>query len=340
MINEGVRVLACGFVVVDIIASTVPRLPKPGGLVYPTNGVIFHIGGHPANLSVDLVQLGMRTSEVGCIGAIGKDFLGEFIKSFLAERRVRFFPQEIGDARTGRTIVLVVKGKDRSFIADPGANQRLNYMDVIRVINERRPSIFYLACGILGEFDYKVPQVLKLCQSRDILTILDFIKPYGKDWDFIKPALDKVDILHCNASELAGLSGTRDIRLGLKFLLNQGVKVPIVTFGEKGAVCYFKKNYIRMPTFKVKVVDTTGAGDAFCAGLIRKISEKIRNRGQFYMFNLDDITEILMYAAAAGAACVQGVGTTTTVTKENVDRLINTQADYVRKRIMVRKNLI
>ena len=58
------------------------------------------------------------------------------------------------------------------------------------------------------------------------------------------------------------------------------------------------------------------------------------------MFNLDDITEILMYAAAAGAACVQGVGTTTTVTKENVDRLINTQADYVRKRIMVRKNLI
>jgi sugar/nucleoside kinase (ribokinase family) len=338
MAADNVRVITCGFVVVDIIASVIPKLPEPGGLIYPTNGVIFHIGGHPANISVDLVQLGMESNEVGCIGAVGKDFLGEFIKSFLRSRGVRFFLQEVDDARTGKTIVLVVKGKDRSFIGDPGANLRLDYKKVMKEIEERQPSIFYLACGMLGDFDYKVPQVLELCQSKNILTILDFIKPYGKGWDFILPALDKVDVLHCNNLELAGVSGTRNIKKGIKILLEHGVKVPIVTFGEKGALCYFQKKYIRVPAFKVRVVDTTGAGDAFCAGLIKKIYEKTRDRHCFYNFSLNDMIDTLIYASAAGASCVEGIGTTTAVTKENVSRLISNQKEHVMKNIIVRED--
>jgi ribokinase len=71
-----------------------------------------------------------------------------------------------------------------------------------------------------------------------------------------------------NAGELALLTGRTDYKMGAKLLLNKGVRVLAVKLGSKG--CYVtdgKEDQVVEP-FRVKVVDTTGAGDAFDAGFI------------------------------------------------------------------------
>lgn len=324
------KVLACGFVVVDILAAGLPKLPEPGELLFAPRGVKFWIGGHPANLSVDLRQLGMGEGEVGAVLPIGRDFLGDFVEGFLTSKGVECFFQRVGGAGTGRTIVLVVEGKDRSFIGDPGANFHLSFEHVVGVVERARPRILYLACGILGGFDYKIRELFELCKGRGALTILDVVKPHGKEWSFIHPALPYVDVMHSNVDELRGITGCGDVRDGLRFLAGKGVKLPVASDGPSGLTALFKGSFITQPAFKAEVVDPTGAGDALCAGIAKKLSDALDAGKSLEELSLEEAAEVLMYGQAAGAACVEAVGTTAGVTLERVEKILREQGERVR----------
>ncbi|MEM3466100.1 MAG: PfkB family carbohydrate kinase, partial [Candidatus Jordarchaeales archaeon] len=105
--------------------------------------------------------------------------------------------------------------------------------------------------------------------------------------------------------------------------------ITFITLGEKGALAVLKSGrYIRQRGFKVEVVDPTGAGDAFSAGIIFTLLEDGR-LGDPSEIPLDDLKRLLMAGQAAGAACVTGVGTTTNVTRENFDSIMNLQGEEV-----------
>lgn len=72
-------VLACGFLVADVVVAGLERIAEPGEIVYAPRGVILAVGGHPANVAVDLVKLGADPSSVGVCGAVGGDILEEFL---------------------------------------------------------------------------------------------------------------------------------------------------------------------------------------------------------------------------------------------------------------------
>lgn len=324
------KVLACGFVVTDIIAAGLPRIPEPGDLIFAPHGIKFWIGGHPANVSVDLMQLGIGEGDVGVVLAIGRDMLGEFIEDFLKSKGVKTFLQKLPDVRTGRTIVLVVEGKDRCFIGDPAANFHLSFSHVVDVVEKTRPRLLYLASGILGDFDYRVGEVFELAHRRGILTMLDVVKPHGKSWSFIHPALLHVDIMHLNVGELRGVSGRDNVRDGLRFLAERGVKLPVVSDGASGLIAFFKNRFIRQPAFKVEVIDPTGAGDALCAGMAMKLSEALEKGRGLEEMSYEEVAEILLYGQAAGAACVGAIGTTAGVTRERVERILKEQGSRVR----------
>lgn len=329
-----VKVLTCGFVVTDIIAVDLPKFPAPGDHVFAPHGIRLWIGGHPANISVDLRQLGMGEGEVAVAAAIGPDILGDFIEGFLRSKGVITFLQRVNEVETGKALVLVLRGRDRGFIADPGANSRLSHEHVIEVVEKLRPKIFYLACGILGEFDFKVSDIFKLCHEYGALTMLDVVKPFGKGWNFIEPALKYVDITHSNVEELRGLSGEGG-KKGLLHMAKKGVKLPIVSDGPSGLTALFRGKYIRQPAFRVDVVDPTGAGDALCAGIIRKLIEHLTPGGTLEDLGFDEILEILLYGQAAGAACVGAIGTTAGVTAEKVEHLLRDQGMDVLSRTSI-----
>jgi sugar/nucleoside kinase (ribokinase family) len=324
-----VRILASGFAVLDIIAADIDRLPKPGKTIFAPLGIKFWIGGHPVNLTVDLMQLGCRMGDVGIAAAIGEDLAGEFIRRKLEESGVTTFLQVVKSEDTGKSVVLVLQGRDRSFIASPGANLHLSPDHVINSLMVFSPNVFYVACGILGEFDILLGRILSFCHQQEILTFLDIVRPYGKDWDFIYNALKYINILHVNTNELRGITRSSDVKKGLKKLHDLGVQLPIVTDGEAGVITLHLGKYIKQPAFKVDVVDPTGAGDAFCAGLLKKLYEKEIRREELCSLNHEELFEMLLFAQAAGAACVESVGTTTGVSLKRVEDLLKSQGEHV-----------
>ncbi|MEM3872907.1 MAG: carbohydrate kinase family protein, partial [Nitrososphaeria archaeon] len=222
------KVLCCGFVVADLIVADLPCLPSPGYIVWAPKGVRLRTGGHPTNVSVDLMQMGLSEGDVGIVGVVGDDVFGYFIESYLKSKCVKTFLEKTKECETSKCVALVVRGEDRRFIAEPGANEHLNVCDVEKRILENKPIIFYQACGLLGEYDYKVRHIFNVAKSVGSLTILDFVQPYGKDWNYILPALSLTDIVHCNDVELRQMTKFENIEDGVKKLAEMGVKISVI----------------------------------------------------------------------------------------------------------------
>ncbi len=330
------KILACGFAVLDILVAGLERLPEPGGVVLAPLGVKFWIGGHPVNVSVDLMQLGCARGEVAASFALGRDLAGEFIRRRLEEAGVLTFVQLVDEADTGKTVVLVLRGRDRGFIASPGANLHLSLDHVMDSISKFSPDIFYLACGVLGEFDYAIDKVLEFCGSRGMITILDAVRPHGKGWDFLIKALKYADVFHVNVDELRELTGLGDVVRGLVKLRELGVRLPVVTGGRSGAFLLAQGKYLHQPSFEVEAIDPTGAGDAFCAGLIKFVADRRLSKDKLANLSMEEYAEMLLLAQAAGAACVEAIGTTTGVELERVTQLLESQGEKILSSTAVR----
>ena len=95
-----------------------------------------------------------------------------------------------------------------------------------------------------------------------------------KGFAAIEPIIRSSYIFMPNAVELALLTGEDDVRKGADLILDAGVKVVAVKLGDKGCYVTDGEERLRIDPFKVKVVDTTGAGDAFCAGFLYGLIKK------------------------------------------------------------------
>jgi len=74
-----------------------------------------------------------------------------------------------------------------------------------------------------------------------------------------------------NTSELRSITVYDNVEEGLRKLHDLCVQLPIVTDGEAGVIALHMGKYVQQPGFKVDVIDPTGAGDAFCAGLLKNL---------------------------------------------------------------------
>lgn len=332
---KNVLVTCAGIMVADIILADLPKVCQPGELVFAPRGISLYIGGHAANVPIDLIKLGVRRDGVSTVGAVGKDPYGDFIESILAEHGIQIHIAKIEEAGTAKSVVLVMRGEDRRIYHDVGANYFLDPDYVKAILREERPLIFYVgATGLLGRFDEQLFDVLEVAKAQNCLTFVDPVTPYQHGWGYIREALELVDVFHCNNFEASDMTGISDFREALKSISEEGVKLAIVSTGENGLVAAAKKMVFEMPAFKVPVVDPTGAGDAFCAEIIRALVEmdKLRNISKLPTRN---IMNILLRGEAAGAACVTGMGTTTSVTVKKVNELMLQQGLEIRKRAKI-----
>ena len=116
------KVLATGTIMADILAVGLEGIANPGEVIYLEREVEVRIGGHPIDVGIDLVKLGLNPQEIGVVAAVGKGLFGDYVKKIIKSHRIRAFLQEIGKTDTGKNIVLENKGEDRRFHIDPGAN--------------------------------------------------------------------------------------------------------------------------------------------------------------------------------------------------------------------------
>jgi len=333
-------VTCVGILVADIIAADLPRVSDPGELLFTGRDIELHIGGHAANVSIDLRKLDLKLGEVSSVGAVGEDIFGKYVESILEGHGVISHLQRTQGASTSKDLILVVKGQDRRYHVDVGANWNLSLNHVLSVLDEETPLIFYVGgVGFMGEFDEKLPKLLQRAKELRCLTFVDPVAPYKHGWDIVVPALRWADVFHCNNFEATKITGESDPKRAATTLLEKGAKFVIISLGGEGLIAMTKETVFKMPAFKIPVIDPTGAGDAFCAGVICGLLRAAdQERSEIAELSNDELAHALLEGEAAGAACVTMVGTTTAVTKKNVDKLLKEQGSTLLEKLRLEKS--
>lgn len=321
-------VLVSGIAVVDLIGSGLERVAKAGELAFCS--VRTSLGGHACNVSADLARLGFPKSRLRVVFPAGRDLFGAFLVRRLKEQGLRAEPVFTDNAPTSLDLILVARGEDRRYHADPGANLHMPAAAVLGLLREHRPLVYYAGgVGLLGKFDDGLAAVLRRAKSLGALTFVDAVSPYRKSWGYLRRALPWADFFHCNSDEAAAFVGEADPARAAGRIRGLGAKAVFVTRGGEGAVAAVPGATLRVPAFSVRVEDPTGAGDAFSAGLILKTHAALVRGRRPDRFSVEGWLEVLLFASACGAVCATGIGTTTAVEAGKVEALMRKQGRAV-----------
>lgn len=322
------RVLCSGSFMCDLIAMDLPSIGEPGDLIYAPNGIGIHVGGHSANVAIDLSQLGQ--SNVAVAGCVGDDVLGDFIERELMEQGLEAYPERLKGVNTSKNLAIIVKGEDKRFYAELASNTMLSPHHVLETLEKTRPRLFYQGTvGGLRLIDLRLEEVLGRAREIGCITMVDVVLPHDGGWRGLEDSMSLIDVLHCNNQESAKLTMREEPEAASDILLDKGVKLCLITMGSEGLMAAIGETRLKLPAFRVEAVDPTGAGDAFCAGVIDSLIKENINRDNIDLIPQESIRRIVLEGAAAGAACVTSAGATTSVTREATDRLIREQADSV-----------
>ncbi len=318
------RVLAAGTLMVDIMAMGLPRLAEPGEVLY--TDVETHIGGHPIDVAIDLVETGASPDAVAVAAAVGTGPFGDFVRRVIGRYGIRTFLQEVPDRDTGRNLVLGVEGRDRRLHIDPGANWLLLTDHVAAALASWEPDLFTVRPGYTG-IDLTLGEILAPLEGTTVL--VDLMRPHpSRPPDYLAGALTRADIVHVNEREALLNTATETVEDAAASLLDRGVKLVLVTAQERGASAFTQRFEVRQPPFSVEAVDATGCGDAFCAGVIRMLGERGHSRD--LDLSADELVDLLAEAQAVGASAATAIGCVEGVSAEIVDHLLSSQAESVR----------
>ena len=221
-------------------------------------------GGSAANTIVGLARLGCK---VGFIGKVADDREGKMlVKDFCIEGVDTKGIIHSKHDRSGTVMGFVDEKGDRALYVDPGVNDTIEF-DEINMEYAFQTRFLHLT-SFVEEKSYQTQKRLIQALPQTVKLSLDPGELYARKGSILEQIIEKTFVLMPNLNELELLTKTADYRKGADVLLKKGVEIVAVKLGSKG--CYVtdgKENHSVEP-FKVRVVDTTGAGDAFCAGFL------------------------------------------------------------------------
>jgi len=292
-------VTCVGVLVADVIVWPVNSWPEPGRLIR-VDGVEVHSGGLAHSTAVALAKLG-KVSAV--VGRVGTDLLGTFLIDALHAHPVESHVVRDETARTSTTVVAVSGSGERSFLHLPGANAHLVPEDVPAGILAASRWLhlggYFLMPGLDGA---PAAELLRRAKEAGCRTSLDMAwDAHGRWMQVLQPCLPHLDLLFGNSDELAHVTGSSEPRQMAAFLRERGPQIVVVKLGPDGAYADSDDWRGLIPAYTVDPVDTTGAGDTFCAGFLAG-----------YLTGWD-VARVVRFANAVGAMCVTAVGGTTGV---------------------------
>jgi sugar/nucleoside kinase (ribokinase family) len=259
-----------GNVNADLVAWPASDVPSPG-TERRIERIDVRVGGGSAITGAALARLGGSPAVVGCVGrdALGRVALEELRGYGVDTRHVR----EIAGAPTGTSIAFEAPGRDRSFLIALGS---LAAFDASMIPDEVFAASHVLLCGYFNLPAMRgrpTHEALAQIRARGGMTLLDTGWDHdgwsARTRDEITRLLPFVDVFVPNEAEAERLSGEADpVEAGAAISRRSGAWT-VVKLGALGAVSVShagRSRRVSAPT--VDVVDTTGAGDAFNAGLM------------------------------------------------------------------------
>ena len=292
------QVLCVGDMVADIFSSPLARLPEPGELVLCDRIAVFP-GGNALNTAIALRRLG---ENVAVAGSIGDDDLGRLLLSQMQTQGldVRGVRREPG-GRTASTFILRAEGEDRRFIHSLGVAADFSGEHVSPELIPENGIMLVGGYLKLGAWDDNVlADLMREARRRNCKVVLNICiaRDSGVDPQRCLLLLKHVDVFIPNEDEARILTGKTNPALQAKALNNAGAQIVVITRGGEGLFAGDGHRIVEMGIFKVNVVDPSGCGDCFAAGLLAGLL-----RGW-------DTVRTLEFASAVGALGATALGCT------------------------------
>lgn len=289
-LTEVYDVISIGAVLIDMIAQ-VDEFPEKDGEAFVREFQMLP-GGAAANVAVLCSRLGLKTA---FSGKIGNDYFGTMLRDDLQKEGVHIDDTLIvsEQTHTGSCYICVDKSGERIILAYSGAADTitpeelpveffskakwvslsdLRNVSAIEALLESEVEInFALSPGAL--IAQNPSRAFRLAQHANLLVASQ--REFGQ-------------IFRCAEEEISEVASN--------FAREKKGRIIAVTKGKEGAMLFSYKERLTIPSFNVQVRDTTGAGDAFTAGMLYGL---IRQRA---------LKEVGRIAAACSAICIQEIG--------------------------------
>lgn len=319
MTEKNYDVVALGELLIDFTQN---GLSEQGNGLFEANP-----GGAPCNVLAMLNNLGKKTS---FIGKVGNDQFGLMLKKTLTELGVGTENLMLDDeVHTTLALVHTFEDGDRdfSFYRNPGADMMLTAEEVQENLIESA-KIFHF--GTLSMTHEGVREATKkaLEVAKNSGNIISFDpnlrEPLWKSLDDAKEqvlyGLQYADILKISDNEIQWLTGEEDFTEGVKKIREvKEIPLILVSMGREGSRAYYKDMIVEVKPFLQKnTIETTGAGDTFCANVLNYVLEN----------GLEDLTEeglkeMLTFANAAASIITTKKGALRVMpTKEDVENFL------------------
>lgn len=316
MKNTGIAV--SGSILVDII-NTVSKYPNEGELTQ-ISSVRKAVGGCVPNVAIALKKLS-PSLDVFASGKVSNDDNGVYAINVLKNNNVdtKNIVASNND-KTSFTQVMSISGGQRTFFTYPGSSAGFGVKDID--FDKLCPKMFHLGYFLLLQKvdDGDGIKILKKAIEKGIKTSIDLVSENSDRYKKILPCLPHTDYLIINELEggrLTDIEPTIDnVSTIAKKLIELGVREKVVIHYSEGSVCVSKNGDVTiLESFtlpKGYIKGTTGAGDAFCAGVLLGIYNDLSDK------------EILNYGrTAAVMALRESDATSGLVTMEEAKEIIS-----------------
>ncbi len=284
-------IVSCGEALVDLVPEAVP-------------------GGGPMNVAVAATRLGAPSAFVG---RVSTDEHGQLIWRHLEANGVDLGACERGDEPTARAVVRHVPQLVFEFEGDDTADTMLSRLDLTGL----GPGPHLLHGGTLGFFRGRTAEVLADAVERHdgIVSLDPNVRPDIVDdrdrWDhFHQRWLAHAHIYKASEEDLAWVWPNRAPESSAERLLEGAVRAVFVTRGPDGVSVFTDEGHLDVPSPRVEVADTVGAGDTFAASVLVSLHDRAEGAGPAALAGVatDDWRAIAGRAAAAAAINCSRVG--------------------------------
>ncbi len=300
--SSDIDVVTVGHALVDIriLVENFPGIDQESKVLEQSWGS----GGSAVNVAIGVRRLGLKSS---ILAKIGFDSFGRIIVDDLLKEGVDISGLRISLGQTGFTIVAINKKGEITMYGYKGAAETLEPSDLSEYAISRAKWIHIASLRLDTTIEaLRIAEKYGLKSSWDPGRVLA-----SQGLEKMKPVVSRVNVVFLNHKEATMLTGIEDYKQAAKEIASTGPETVVVKRGEKGVYIYSRELEDEIPAYRVeKVIDTTGAGDAFASGFITGLLKGYSLR------------KALQYGNAVAALKISSLGSHCVPTHDEVVRFI------------------
>jgi ribokinase len=312
-------VLVVGGIIIDLIVRSEKFKVIDGNICFPFDSKITlnelkqDIGGSAHNAAANLAMLGTRTY---ILGSVGKGDYGEEALKNLRVHGVNTKYVTLKEGSTGISLVFLVNG-EKTVLTSRGANEFLGEEDLNPAVFEDIDTLI-LTSLVSPDNMLLMKKAITEAKKRGISIVVNpSMSMITHRPQELKYAMENSQVIIMNGKESCMITGEKDVESAIRALRNYGAQTVIATLDVKGSLVAENDKIFHVPSYKVKVVDTTGGGDSYTAGFVHAKSKGYSTE------------EAVKFAAAVAALNIMTPGASTDLpTEKEVIEFMKT-AEYL-----------